>query len=63
MNAACPITCELFSPWVRRSRMTRSRFFHLLDCFVAIRAGLAIGKGYGPANPMVPLYQKAGVDR
>ena len=30
---------------------------------VAIRAGLAIGKGYGPTNPMVPLYQKAGVDR
>jgi len=30
---------------------------------VAIRAGLAIGKGYGPANPMALLYQKAGLDR
>jgi len=29
----------------------------------AIRTGLAIGKGYGPANPMALLYQKAGVAR
>jgi hydroxymethylpyrimidine/phosphomethylpyrimidine kinase len=29
----------------------------------AIRGGLAIGKGYGPANPMALLYQKAGLDR
>ena len=28
----------------------------------AIRAGLAIGKGYGPANPMAMLYRKAGLD-
>jgi hydroxymethylpyrimidine/phosphomethylpyrimidine kinase len=28
----------------------------------AIRTSLAIGKGYGPANPMGPLYQKAGLD-
>ncbi|MFZ0862756.1 MAG: bifunctional hydroxymethylpyrimidine kinase/phosphomethylpyrimidine kinase [Candidatus Sulfotelmatobacter sp.] len=27
----------------------------------AIRTSLAIGKGYGPANPMALLYQKAGV--
>ena len=29
----------------------------------AIRTSLAIGKGYGPANPMALLYQKAGVTR
>jgi hydroxymethylpyrimidine/phosphomethylpyrimidine kinase len=29
----------------------------------AIRSSLAIGKGYGPANPMALLYQKAGLDR
>ena len=28
----------------------------------AIRASLAIGKGYGPANPMAMLYHKAGLD-
>jgi hydroxymethylpyrimidine/phosphomethylpyrimidine kinase len=28
----------------------------------AIRAGLAIGKGYGPANPMAMLYHRAGLD-
>ncbi len=28
----------------------------------AIRAGFAIGKGYGPANPMAMLYSKAGLD-
>lgn len=28
----------------------------------AIRAGLAIGKGCGPANPMAALYHKAGLD-
>ena len=28
----------------------------------AIRAGLAIGKGYGPADPMAMLYHKAGLD-
>ncbi len=28
----------------------------------AIRAGLRIGKGYGPANPMATLYAKAGLD-
>jgi hydroxymethylpyrimidine/phosphomethylpyrimidine kinase len=28
----------------------------------AIRAGLAIGKGYGPANPMAMLYRRAGLD-
>jgi hydroxymethylpyrimidine/phosphomethylpyrimidine kinase len=28
----------------------------------AIRAGLAIGKGYGPANPMAMLYHKARLD-
>jgi hydroxymethylpyrimidine/phosphomethylpyrimidine kinase len=27
----------------------------------AIRAGLAIGKGYGPANPMALLYHKARI--
>jgi hydroxymethylpyrimidine/phosphomethylpyrimidine kinase len=27
----------------------------------AIRTGLAIGKGYGPANPMGPLYEKTGL--
>jgi len=29
----------------------------------AIRGSLAIAKGYGPANPMALLYQKAGLDR
>ena len=29
----------------------------------AICTGLAIGKGYGPANPRALLYQKAGVTR
>jgi hydroxymethylpyrimidine kinase/phosphomethylpyrimidine kinase len=29
----------------------------------AIRTRLDIGKGYGPANPMALLYQKAGLDR
>jgi hydroxymethylpyrimidine/phosphomethylpyrimidine kinase len=29
----------------------------------AIRGSLAIGKGYGPANPMALLHQKAGLDR
>jgi len=28
----------------------------------AIRAGLRIGKGHGPANPMAMLYQRAGMD-
>jgi len=28
----------------------------------AIRAGLAIGKGYGPADPMAALYHGAGLD-
>jgi len=28
----------------------------------AIRANLAIGKGYGPANPMAMLYRQAGFD-
>ena len=28
----------------------------------AICDGLAIGKGYGPANPMAALYRKAGLD-
>lgn len=28
----------------------------------AIRASFAIGKGYGPANPMAMLYHKAGLD-
>ena len=28
----------------------------------AIRASLAIGKGYGPANPMAMLYHEAGLD-
>jgi len=28
----------------------------------AILGSLAIGKGYGPANPMAVLYEKAGVD-
>ena len=28
----------------------------------AIRAGLAIGKGYGPADPMAMLYHRAGLD-
>ena len=28
----------------------------------AIRAGLAIGKGYGPADPMAMLYHRAGWD-
>ena len=28
----------------------------------AIRASLAIGKGYGPANPMALLYHMAGLD-
>jgi len=27
----------------------------------AIRNSLAIGKGYGPANPMASLYHKAGL--
>jgi hydroxymethylpyrimidine/phosphomethylpyrimidine kinase len=27
----------------------------------AIRSGLRIGKGYGPANPMAMLYRKAGM--
>src|SRR5271165_4076302 len=27
----------------------------------AIRSGLRIGKGYGPANPMAVLYRKAGL--
>ena len=29
----------------------------------AIRAGLAIGKGYGPADPMAALYHEAGLHR
>jgi hydroxymethylpyrimidine/phosphomethylpyrimidine kinase len=29
----------------------------------AISGGLAIGKGYEPANPMALLYREAGVDR
>ena len=29
----------------------------------AIRTSLAIGKGYGPANPMALLYQEPGVTR
>src|SRR5271169_6405820 len=28
----------------------------------AIRNGLRVGKGYGPANPMAMLYRKAGLD-
>jgi hydroxymethylpyrimidine/phosphomethylpyrimidine kinase len=28
----------------------------------AIRAGLAIGKGYGPADPMAALYHRAGLN-
>jgi len=28
----------------------------------AIQSNLAIGKGYGPANPMALLYRKAGLD-
>jgi hydroxymethylpyrimidine/phosphomethylpyrimidine kinase len=29
----------------------------------AIRGSLGIGKGYGPANPMAVLYQKAELGR
>jgi len=29
----------------------------------AIRTGWPLGKGYGPANPMALLYQKARVAR
>jgi hydroxymethylpyrimidine/phosphomethylpyrimidine kinase len=31
-------------------------------CTAAIRSGLAIGKGFGPANPMASLYRQAGID-
>jgi hydroxymethylpyrimidine/phosphomethylpyrimidine kinase len=31
-------------------------------CTAAIRAGLAIGKGFGPANPMAFVWRDAGLD-
>ena len=62
-GTGCIFASAIASTLAKRKRVPESVAAAKEFITAAIRAGLAIGTGCGPANPMASLYRQAGMDQ